>query len=305
MKCEVCKKSGNKASQVSPLLVVHGVQIYKCEICGLGFVAKNTPRLSTHSIYSFTDYDSRREQFEKRYKKIVTKINKIFDGKTSRNRIRILEIGAGFGLLSKMLSDEEYNVTALDPLLFPTYTKTTKVKFIKTSLREYAKTKTQKYNCIILFDVLEHVDNLESTLYEMRRLLMHDGIIVIQTPNYASLMRCMSKDWSWWMVEDHRYFFTKNSLLKLLNHAKFSLLYYSSYEDWEDFSKNLDGWVTGITNEVFRKSLKLGIYICAFILRFILSPVRPLGIGGLHVVFAQKLNKSHPWRNGIQRRIIA
>lgn len=287
MKCYVCNKAAIGTKKYPTLRVVRGVQIYRCNECGLGFVAKNTPRRSTHEIYSFADYDSRRRQFEQRYKRIIKKINELFVDVSNKNQVKILEVGAGFGLLSRMLDSAGYSVTALEPLVTPRYLEGTNVELVRSRFEAFVK-KTNRYDCIILFDVLEHVEDLNESLRGIRKLLRKDGVVIIQTPNYASLMQNMSKDWSWWMIEDHRYFFTKKSLIQILECAKFTLVSYTSYEDWADFRKNLDGWTEGISHRYLSKLIKLFLYGVGFTLRLLTRPIHSFGIGGLHLVFMRK-----------------
>lgn len=288
MKCQACQTPIRE--KVNKLKVIHGVQIYSCPECGLGFVSHDTPRRPTHEIYSFADYDARRFQFETRYKGIIKKINNLYVDRPNRKQIHILEVGAGFGLLSKMVADEGYTVTALEPYLKPDYLQKTSVKHIQVRLSEYTTQTRTTYDCIILFDVLEHVDNLDATLQEVRKLLNRGGVLIVQTPNYASVMQYLSKDWSWWMIEDHRFFFTKQSINRLLTRNLFSVLFYSSYEDWEDYIKNCTGWTTTIQSTVLRKIAKLLVYIYSGVIRIIVQPFYSLAFGGLHLIIAKKYN---------------
>jgi len=90
-------------------------------------------------------------------------------------------------------------------------------------------------------DVLEHFKDPVANLKKAKLLLKEDGILVIQTPNYKSLMARICKDWAWWMIEDHKFFFSPKSLKKILNKSEFETESFKTYEDWEDFKKNLDG----------------------------------------------------------------
>jgi len=286
MQCQACQTS--ILGKIIKLKVIHGVQIYACPECGLGFVTANTPRRPTHKVYSFSDYDIRRTQFEKRYKRLISKINNLFKDKPNHKQVRVLEVGAGFGLLSKMVDEEGYFVTALEPHLKPDYLQNTAVKLVQAPLSEYAAHTSHTFDCIILFDVIEHVDNLNVTLQEIRKLLTQSGILIVQTPNYNSLMQYLSKEWSWWMVEDHRFYFTKESLLNLFIRHRFSVVSYTSYEDWEDYLNNISGWTAHITHPLFRKIAKFGIYLSGGLCKILFQPFYALGYGGLHLIFIQK-----------------
>ena len=270
MFCQVCN-----SKVVNEYTVVENVPIYQCQGCQLAFVDQKTPRKKTTHIYSFLDYQKRENQFIKRYQSAIKLIKKCSDGK------KILEVGAGFGLFSGMLYKAGYSVDALEPTVTPHYLQDLSVKTYKQNLEEYTKNTTNKYDVIILYDVLEHVDFPQKTIRLFEKLLINKGIVFIQTPNYQSLMARIVRNWSWWMVEDHRYFFSRKSLNLLFKNENWSLVFSKTYEEWPDFKKNLDG---NFTNKI-HKALFFGWFIPFYFLfkRFIWG----LGYGGLHVAIWQ------------------
>ena len=270
MFCQVCN-----SKVIKKYAVVENVPIYQCQGCQLAFVDPKTPRKKTTHIYSFFDYQKRENQFIKRYQSAIKLIKRYSDGR------KVLEVGAGFGLLSSMLSKAEYSVDALEPTVLPHYLQGSPVKIYKQNLDEFAKNTTNKYDVIILYDVLEHVDFPQKTIRLFEKLLMNKGIVFIQTPNYQSLMARIVKNWSWWMVEDHRYFFSRKSLNLLFNNKNWTLVISKTYEEWPDFKKNLDG---NFTNKI-HKALFFGWFIPFYFLfkRFIWR----LGYGGLQMAIWQ------------------
>lgn len=258
------------------------VLIYLCEKCNVAFVDPATPRKKTSHIYSFADYKKREIQFRTRYKSTVELIKKNIKGK------KILEVGAGFGLLSSMLHTEGFDVSALEPDVSPVYLKGLSVRLFKEYLVEHVKRSTIKYDAIILYDVLEHVDFPRETVSLFEKLLNKGGIVVIQTPNYQSMMAQIVRNWSWWMVEDHRYFFSKKSLDILFNNKKWICLFYKTYEDWSDLKKNLDGNFSSIENKLVRKVSKL-VFFMGFVPYYILCKqlLWRCRRGGLHMAIWQ------------------
>lgn len=269
---------------------VHGVPVYVCTVCGLGFVHPHTPRKPTHEIYSFAEYAKRESQFEKRYLYVIHELGKLIDANERKSPmpLSVLEVGAGFGLLSKMLDEQGYNVTALEPYVQPQYAVGTGVKHISKTLAQFVNVNTEQFDCIILFDVLEHVDDLHSTVQHIQNMLKPDGVVIIQTPNYKSLMQYLSKDWSWWMIEDHRFFFDKQSFIRLFEANGMQLALYKAYEDLQDFRKNTDGWLSNIQSDAVRRAFKIPLYGLVFSLRFLFLPFYRYGIGGLHLGYFRK-----------------
>ena len=118
-----------------------------------------------------------------------------------------------------------------------------------------------------MMDVLEHFRNPLSNLKKAKSLLKKDGILVIQTPNYKSLMARICRDWAWWMVENHKFFFSPKSIKLLLEKVGIKIEYFFTYEDFKDFKKNLDGNFSNIKNDLPRKIFKAIFF--TFLLLFI------------------------------------
>lgn len=229
-RCQICT-----SRQTRRYKIVGRAQIFRCEKCNVAFIDPKTPRMQTSHIYLFAEYQKREDQFVKRFQKTIALIQKYIKGR------EVLEVGAGFGLLSKMLSEKGYKVDALEPCVKPVYLKNSSVKHIKKYFETFAKQTKKKYDAIILFDVLEHVDFPKQTVLLLKKLLNKNGVVFIQTPNYQSVMARIVRNWSWWMVEDHRFFFSKKSFSYLFPKNKWRERLFTTYEDWIDFKKNLDG----------------------------------------------------------------
>ena len=254
-----------------------GVSIYQCLVCSLAFVNPKTDRKEISHIYSFSDYQKRELQFIKRFQKTIKLLKTYSKGK------KVLEVGAGFGLFSSMLLHEGYEVEILEPDVTSHYLKDLPIKVHRQYLEAFVKTTHNKFDIIILYDVLEHVNDPNDTVAILSKLLSIGGVVFIQTPNYQSLMSRIVRSWSWWMVEDHRFFFSKKSLRILFEKKIWKKLYYSTYEDWEDFKKNLDG---NFNHNRFGKYLFFSFFIpLYFSLRTVLWKC---GWGGLMVMIYQK-----------------
>lgn len=80
------------------------------------------------------------------------------------------------------------------------------------------------FDCIVMFDVLEHMTNPELVLRKSKRLLSENGVIALCVPNvlYASNLYRMlvRKDWEYIshgvLDVTHYRFFTKKSLIRLI-----------------------------------------------------------------------------------------
>jgi len=277
MQCQICK-----SEKIEIYKEVENTPIYQCLDCKLAFVDPKTARKKTAHIYSLEDYRKREGQFKKRYKSVIDLVKTYAQGRN------ILEVGAGFGLLSSMLHRSGFEVDVLEPDVPPYYLENLSASIYKDNLKEYAQKTSKSYDVLILYDVLEHVDDPVKIVALFRQLLKKKGIVLIQTPNYLSLLARIVRKWSWWMIEDHRYFFSKKSFDILFNKQNWKLLFYTSYEEWPDFKKNLDGNFTRITSHPIRTLLKIVFF--AFFIPFYFLGRKILwksGKGGLQIVIWQ------------------
>lgn len=279
MKCILCGKTSK-----SILKIVDGVSIFECKSCKLGFLNRNDIHKSPDHLYDFKDYKKNTKKFRKR---LLPLINKIVASKPSGE---VLEIGPGYGLLSSLLVKKgNYSLTIVEPSLESHYLEKIKHKHFKADLDIFLITNNKKYDVVIMFDVIEHLQNPLVSLANIKNNLNQKGVFIIQTPNYNSLMQYCVKHWSWWMVEDHKWFFTTKSLTNMLSKEGFSVQRINTYEDWSDFKKNLDGNFLQIKHKIIRKFIKSLFFIFFIPFYFITRNIFwKLGKGGLIFSISKK-----------------
>lgn len=175
----------------------------------------------------------------------------------------MLDVGAGYGLLSSILYTKGYEVEIVEPEHSSYYLRGRKFKHYKTTIEEFLHNQKSKYDIIIMMDVIEHLKDPLKILKQLKSFLNKDSIIVIQTPNYKSLMANLCINWSWWMVSDHKFFFSPNSMRLFFKKAGYTVSGLETYEDIEDFKKNLDGNFASIRTSLVRKLIK-GLFYSVF-----------------------------------------
>lgn len=95
----------------------------------------------------------------------------------------ILDIGCGRGkLLLRMRLGGLKDCTGVDPFLQETLRYNNGVTIHKTSLTEFARIATQKYDLIMFHHSLEHMENPGEMLKSAARLLSNRGTIMIRIP---------------------------------------------------------------------------------------------------------------------------
>jgi len=102
--------------------------------------------------------------------------------------IKILDIGCGGGILTEPLSRLGAKVTGIDTNkkainIAKEHAKKSKLKinYYNTNISEF--TTTNKFDLITCMEVLEHVDNLEIMIKQIRKLLKNNGLFCGSTIN--------------------------------------------------------------------------------------------------------------------------
>lgn len=284
MICQLCRKY-----EVKRLRIEKKVEIYECINCLLGFIKpkgtkfiRSYKRGTKRNLYSFAEYKSREHILRKRFERLIKVIKKY------KKSGKVLDIGGGYGLFASVLQSRgKFKIEILEPVQKIRFNIKLEQEPYKTTFEEFRSKK--KYDVIIMMDVLEHFKEPLKNLKKAESLLKKDGILVIQTPNYKSLMAKICRFWAWWMVEEHKFFFSPKSIRKILAKSGFEQKFLLTYEDLHDFKKNIDGNFTLFSNNILRKIVKILYY-------FIFFPVyltaRKLlwkfGYGGLIFIVAKK-----------------
>ena len=148
-------------------LGVSGIPIYyyRCPSCGFiftiafdNFTKEDFSRRIYNSDYILVDPDYK----EERPRGNADLVSNLFPTLTPQ---RILDYGCGEGVLVDVLRGTgRFQVDAYDPFV-----------------PRYAARPTQRYNCIVSFEVLEHSTQPAQTIADMNELLTENGLIVLST----------------------------------------------------------------------------------------------------------------------------
>lgn len=133
---------------------------------------------------------------------------------------KILDIGAGTGDFLKTCADNGWEVTGVEP---------------NAKARDIAKTKMEKvalfesvddlkkeenvflgYDVITLWHVLEHVPNLDETIFNLKKLLKPEGTLVVAVPNFKSYDAAHYHEfWAAYDVPRHLWHFSQTAIRRL------------------------------------------------------------------------------------------
>ena len=118
------------------------------------------------------------------------RIKYIFDnlGPKSNKKLKILDLGCGGGLVCEPLAKLGHNVTGIDFVEKNINAAKLHAKNNNLNIQYYTQnidhlSLSTKYDLIIMFEILEHLDDWEKTLIKIKKYLKKDGTLIVSTIN--------------------------------------------------------------------------------------------------------------------------
>jgi len=144
------------------------------------------------------------------------------------------------------------------------------------------------YDCVTCLDVLEHDRNLKENLVVIGKLLKKNGLLIVQVPNYKSIMaKFTANEWDWWCVPDHVLHLSPRFLKKVLIENNFRIIYFVTRDDKVIFIKNC---YAVFKKRMYSKLMAKFLYFpFLFILLLVMYFNRWLNKGALIYCIAQKI----------------
>ena len=179
--------------------------------------------------------DSASSLFERIYHSVKKftlrqKLNQIENAKQGRGSI--LDIGCGTGEFLVEAKNRNYFVIGIEPNRTAQALALDKGIVIKDTIQEV---EDDSIDIITMWHVLEHIDNLEEMINELKRVLKPDGLLIIAVPNYKSHDAKVYKNyWAAYDVPRHIWHFSQNAITLLFKPFGFSVrkrypMYFDSF----------------------------------------------------------------------------
>jgi 2-polyprenyl-3-methyl-5-hydroxy-6-metoxy-1,4-benzoquinol methylase len=239
--CPVC--GGNKSkklfsvlhnqSTVLELLQLNtankAVDIIVCEICSHRYMSPVINQELINRYYSVLNSEyyhnsKNNNQTHNHNFKEYQQYGKII--KSLKNTGKVLEIGCGNGYLLKTLEALGYDCNGVEPSpMASNYAKNKLGLNVENKFLSESSFCTQKFDVIILMDVVEHIIYMQNFMKEITSILNDGGIIFIGTGNISSLnAKIAGANWGYFLSWEHVSFFNKESMQYLLQKIVLKIL---------------------------------------------------------------------------------
>lgn len=220
--CIVCKSRAFKDYCVD----WQGNAFEYCPICKL-VVRKNGIKVDYQNVnwHQITDPDGKqRNILRERDNKINNWYGELIHYLNSKAVRRLLDVGCGPGFLLSALnaSIEKQGVELNKECVDFINANSPEIK-VANDLLENVKYPDKYFDVVVLYHVIEHIEDPKNMLNEARRILSDDGIIIIGTPNMDSFCAKKYKGNFRLLGREHAVLYNKKNLTALLDKHGFCL----------------------------------------------------------------------------------
>lgn len=221
-----CNLCGTINIGARPILKIDSHPIIKCKKCGLVYIDHEFTKEELESFYTSENYPYLEKGIH------IMERRSFIHAKRELNMIRkyvrkgkLLDVGCAAGFFLKIAKDygfEPFGVDISDHL-----SKLARERYelnVTTGILEDTNFKSDFFDVITLFSVLEHVPDPLGTLKTINRVIKKEGLLLVKVPNYNRVFFRLNwkKDPIWDRV--HLFYFTPKTLTKLLKKAGFKIL---------------------------------------------------------------------------------
>lgn len=234
--CSLCGKNETKL-----LLTKQKFSIVKC--CNCGFVYIN-PRVEDEQLtsiyrhnyfvnkdYGYVSYEQERRLREKNFERWLKDANKYITGSIP---VLALDIGCAAGYCLELMSAKGWKTKGLE-LDEEMCASLQKQGFeISKSVLEDFETDDQ-FSVITLFDVIEHIPNIDKAFSKLNSLLTKDGVVVMVTPNHNSIQRkLLGRKWFQYKPIEHIQYFDSKTLKMFAERNGLQIVYQTNCGQYAD-----------------------------------------------------------------------
>ncbi len=209
--CIICGSRPSRAFLNTPEL-----QVYKCELCGIGFQRDFAVTDYSANYYDAWWSDEKGERDHVRMLKensaswILRELQAYLGPGKS-----ILEIGCAFGFFLRVARQRGYRASGLEISNAAEEARAEGFEVYDGPIEKLSG-RGVIFDAVVMSDVLEHLEDPQAALDVIKSLLAPNGILVITTPDLRSFSaKLLGSKWPHFKKE-HLYYFSRRGLRRLL-----------------------------------------------------------------------------------------
>jgi len=247
-------------------------KVDKCCACGSGYINPQPPEEYLQSLYSCIGHGSKsftslkdviasEAEFPNSTvdaKRMVTYAKKVL-GTKKEDYWKALDIGSGYGLFSRAALDQGFKVVAVNPAITENSIFKELNGFDPIPLFfEEIDFGDEKFDLVILSQVLEHILDPLEVLIKVRNLLEPGGVVAIAVPNVDAILIKILKSKSTFLgLPEHLFHFSRRGLGAILQRAGLNMIHHVYYSRIPYFTLSNKFNLHGIS----RKSMNLFVKV--------------------------------------------
>lgn len=246
-----------------------GADVVQCLDCEMIYVPAPLPEVTSiykasyykgdHKVHGYGNYEN---EFTSHYKTFTLRLQeteRIMGGKG-----RVLDIGCALGHFGKVAKDRGWDTFVTDVSNFAVQSAAVKFNLKGfVSSPDKLPVKNGEFDCVTMFDVLEHVSHPLELLENARQSLDKYGVLHLTTPDVSSWSaRLMGKNWYHFKPEEHLLYFKPSTLKMALEKAGFEVLQVRPmpmFMKVKDIFARLRRYSEGVANFCIRACQLLGV----------------------------------------------
>lgn len=215
--CEICG-----VNETKNIISTDKFNIVQCKRCGLVYMNPRPDEAWMNKYYE--DYSSNLNIFFKEERLYKLRFNERLDEieRFKRGGI-LLDTGCSVGYFLELAKKRGWQVSGVEfsPKSADVARRNAEVL---VGLIEEIDLKSESYDVITMWHLIEHLRYPSKVLEKVRRALRQEGLLAIETPNIDYYLRFKSTKLSYVLGREHLYNFSSSTLKRLLENAGFTIL---------------------------------------------------------------------------------
>lgn len=256
--CKICKQKSVLVEKVEGYKRGVFYNIYYCENCNTSFTNSHEDDSKIYDLIYKNSHKIKGYSRYEKYKSDVIKANNPIEYLSEQEDMywavyksiemgvfnkssKVLEVGSGLGYLTYALHKSGFNIKGCD--ISETAVEKARIKFnnnlifFVADIYKLSENATEKFDTIILTEVIEHITNPISFLEALLKLLNKNGKLIITTPNKSSYPNSIY--WTSDLPPVHYWFFSEQAFKNIAIHFKLEI----SFINFQEYNQKKHAYV--------------------------------------------------------------